>query len=228
MSLVGNKLSLRRHWTLNEIFPASGFGATTSQSTADQVQIFSGGAWTIYWLYDSDAAGPVPARWVDAAQSGMDDMGATVIPPGQGMFFNNRHAVTSIFAYGEVRENQFKRPLAAGSNLVGGGYPLDQSANGTRGRGMNLATGFFGSRDFKTADSIFVWKGDTIIGAPGFESYYLLSGAPSQPALLRWVRVGDSALVARDAEGILLGNRSVFSRARNAVPDHTIQTPWNP
>jgi hypothetical protein len=118
--------------------------------------------------------------------------------------------------------------LAAGSNLVGGGYPLDQSANGTRGRGMNVASGFFGSRDFKTADSIFVWKGDTVIGAPGFENYFLLNGAPSLPALLRWVRVGDSALSPRDTEWILLGNRSVFLRAKNALPDHTILTPWNP
>ena len=64
----------------------------------------------------------------------MPNQGASVIPPGQGMFFNNRALVTSILAYGEVRENDFIRPLAVGNNLVGGGYPLDQSATGLDGR----------------------------------------------------------------------------------------------
>ncbi len=227
-NLVGDRIVIRRHWTLAEVFPPSGFGATGSQSTADQIQVFSGGAWTIYWLYDENDGNPATARWVDAADAGMANKGNVVIPPGQGMFFNNRTAAGSILAYGEVRENRFIRPLAIGSNLVGGGYPIDQSATGTGGRAMNLATGFFGSRDFKTADSIFVWKADTTIGAAGYTTYYLLNSVAPQPVMNRWVKQGDATLLSRDAEVSMPGNRAAFIRSKTGLSGYTMPTPWTP
>ncbi len=227
-TLAGDTVVIRRHWTLDEVFPPTGFGATGSQSTADQVQVFAGGAWTIYWLYDEDDAGPLAPRWVEAADANMLDQGSTVIPPGQGLFFNNRNLVTSILAYGEVRGNDFVRPLAAGSNLVGGGYPVNQSANGAGGRAMSPGTGFFGSRDFKTADSVFVWKADSVTTASGYDTYFLLNNAPSLPSVIRWVRHGDTALLPRDSELLLLGNRSAFVRSASANPTHTTPLPWAP
>jgi len=222
--LAGDTIILRRHHTLDYLFAPDALGATGSQSTADQVQIFAGGAWTIYWLYD-DAGG---ARWVTAANAGMDDMGGNVIPPGQGMFFNNRHDPVTLLAFGEVRENPFIRPMRAGNNLVGGGYPIDQSLNGPGGRAMNPSTGFFGSTDFKTADSAFIWQADADSAALGYHTYYLANGAPSFPALLRWVIVGDKNLVARDSETLLPGNRSAFIRTRDPIPESTCPTPWTP
>ena len=227
-AIAGDQVAVHSHWTLNELFPPQSFGATGSQSTADQVQVFTNGAWTIYWLYDEFDADPATARWVDAADSGMADMGATVIPPGQGILFNNRHIVTSILAYGEVRVNDFVRPLMAGNSLVGGGYPIDQSANGAATRDMNLASGFFGSRDFKTADSIFIWRADAPVPAAGFDTYYLLNGAPVRPDVVRWVKVGDAQIAPRDGELLLLGNRSAFVRSKNGIDGHTHPSPWAP
>jgi hypothetical protein len=151
-----------------------------------------------------------------------------VIPPGQGVFFNNRTAATSILAYGEVRANDFIRPLAVGNNLVGGGYPLSQSANGPGGRAMNIATGFFSSRDFKTADSIFIWKADTMVNAPGYDTYYLADARTIFPGSLRWVKVGDPTLAIRDADVVLHGNRAAFVRSRTGVPQYTVPSPWTP
>ena len=226
--LTGDTVAIRRHWTLDEVFPPSGFGATGSQSTADQVQVFAGGAWTIYWLYDENDGNPATARWVDAADGGMADQGAHLIPPGQGVFFNNRSAVTSILSYGEVRTNDFIRPLGAGNNLVGGGFPVDQSANSALGRAMNPTAGFYGSLDFKTADSFFIWRADTQIGLTGYDSYYLLNGAPIQPSLLRWVKVGDASAAVRDSETLLLRNRSAFVRSKNGVSAYKVPSPWVP
>jgi hypothetical protein len=93
---------------------------------------------------------------------------------------------------------------------------------------MNTLTGFIGTTDFKTADSIFIWKSDSTPAASGYKTYYLLNGAPSLPALLRWVVVGDSSLMARDAEPILPGNRSAFVRTRDGVPQYTTPAPWAP
>lgn len=223
-SLVGASVVLRRHWTLAEVFPPAGFVASDSQSTADEVQFFAGGAWTIYWLYNGNA----PTRWVDAADAGMANQGTAVIPPGQGMFFNNRTAASTVLAYGEVRANDFIRPLGVAYNLVGGGYPVDQSATGTNGRALTLAAGLFGSRDFATADSFFVWSADSTVGATGYVTYYLLNGAPVSPSLIRWVKVGDAAATSRGNEALLLGNRAVFLRAAAGLPGYGYPSPWTP
>jgi uncharacterized protein (TIGR02597 family) len=223
-TLVGDTVAVRRHWTLDEVFPAAGFGASDTMKTADEVQIFAGGAWSLYWLY-SNGGSPM---WVKAGADSTINQGSTIIPPGQGMFFNNRHTATSVLSYGEVRANDFVRPLEAGNNLLGGGYPLSQSPNGTGGRAMNIATGFFGSRDFKTADSIFIWKADTMINAPGYDTYYLADARTVFPDVLRWVKVGDASLAIRDAEVMLHGNRAAFVRTRDGVPQYTSPCPWTP
>ncbi|MCX6876179.1 MAG: carboxypeptidase regulatory-like domain-containing protein [Verrucomicrobia bacterium] len=226
-TLVGATVVIRRHWTLGEMFfPASGFHAAGSLADADQVQVFAGGAWTTYWL--KDTATPT---WVTAVVEPYPDRGSDVIPPGQGVFVNKRGSATLILAYGEVRANAFVRPLCAGLNLVGGGYPLTQSATGTGSRQMNLGvapTGFFGSRDFKTADSFFIWQGDANATANGYDTYYLLYSVAPQPVMTRWVKVGDARLYSRDAEPILLGDRSVFIRVMEDTHGYIIPSPWTP
>ena len=127
-----------------------------------------------------------------------------------------------------MRDNDFVNPLCAGSNLTAGGYPLDQSATGTGSRAMNLGTGFFGSRDFKTADSFFVWKGDTVAGTNGYDTYFLLNRDTVIPAQIKWVKQGDVTLASRDAAALLLGNASVFLRVKNDLHSHTVPSPWNP
>ena len=223
-SMAGDTVAIRRHWTLGELFPPSAFGASDSQSDADEVHVFAGGGWTIYWLDNGDS----PTRWVDAADVDMADQGSSVIPPGQGLFFSNRTAPTSILAYGEVRTNKFVRPLATGYNLTSGGYPVDQSATGQGGRAMTLAAGFYGSLDFKTADLLCVWSADTVTGATDYINYFLLNGAPTRPSLLRWIKVGDATAASRDTETLMLGDRSVFIRRAAALPGYGYPCPWTP
>ena len=243
-TLAGDRVVMRRHWKLNEVCPPSGFWATNSQSTADEVQVFAGGAWSIYWLYDENDQDPATAHWVDAADAGMADRGATVIPPGQGLFINIRSAssiITSvsdtdfidassylaILAYGEVRANDFIRPLAVGYNLVGGGYPVDQSANGGDGRAMTLGAagqGFFGSRSFKTADAFYTWIPDTSFET-GYASYYLLNSPGFAP---QWTQVGDVDLIPMDEELLFQSNRSVFLRSKNGLETYQIPRSWAP
>ncbi|MEO8617472.1 MAG: hypothetical protein ABI600_20240, partial [Luteolibacter sp.] len=225
VSLVGNQIAIRRHWTLGEMFPPSSFGATGDPATADQVQLFVNGQWIIYWLYND---GVLAARWAKTGDNTYADQGAAVLAPGQGLFFNNRTGVTSILAYGEVRANKFIRPIAVGSNLVAGGYPVDQSPTGTASRAMTSIAGFFGSRDIATADTFYVWNGDSTIGAIGYSSYFLNDNAPRTPSVIKWVKVGDASLLARDAELLLQGNRSVFLRSKNGLNGYTTPSPWAP
>ncbi|MGB6222342.1 SdrD B-like domain-containing protein [Haloferula sp.] len=222
-SLEGAEVEIRSHWTLDEVFPPSAFGAAASELDADQVQIHSGGGWTIYWL-SNDGGTP---KWVEMGGS-MDDQGDTIVPPGQGMFYNSRNAPSSLLVFGEIRQNDFRRPLAVGMNLVSGGYPMDQSANGTATREMTKTVSFFGSLDFKTADSFFVWRGDASPGSGNYDSYYLADGSPTAPTLLRWVKIGDAGAAPRDGEILLLGNRSVFVRSASGLESYGYPRPWAP
>ena len=249
-SLAGDRVVIRRHWTLDEICPPVGFGGADVQDIADEVEVFADGHWSIYWLYDLDYEDNIPARWVNAADAGKTNAGATVIPPGQGIFINSRSISiittvagprislpddpSAVLSYGEVRANDFIRPLAVGYNLVGGGFPLTQSATGASpgdvGRAMDLAAGFSGSLDFKTADSFFTWNGDTMIdgvGNPaiGYSTYFLLDWPPD-PA--EWAQVGDPDLNPFDAKLLFLGNRSAFIRTKNGVSAYRIPLPWAP
>jgi hypothetical protein len=48
------------------------------------------------------------------------------------------------------------------------------------------------------------------------------------PTLRRWVKVGDSMALERDAENLLPGNRSAFVRTQDEIPDYTSPQPWTP
>ena len=225
-NLAGARISLRRHWSLDQSFPPSSFKGAASKGDADQVQLFTDGAWAIYWLLDEDANDAIAPRWVSAGNASNLDMGKTVLAPGQGMFFTNRGAAFTWLSFGEVRENSFVRPLATGSNLVGGGYPINQSATGPGSRGFNLADGFFGSLDFKTADSFFVWQPDAAPAARGvYDTYYLLSKTAA-PSMLRWIKMGDASATERDTDPLLKRDRSVFLRTKDVHETYKIASPW--
>lgn len=221
--LATDRIALHPAKTLDQLFPPSGFNATTSQATADRVQLNVGGQWVNFWLMDG-VDGP---RWVSAANATGDDLGSTVIPPGRGMFFDNRSAQPStLLAYGEVREHGFANPLAVGTSLVGGGYPIDQAPKGTGSRQLNLADGFFGSRDFKSADSIFRWTPDVNPASAGYSTYFLLSN--TSPLVEKWVLQNDASRLSQDAALIFERDRSVFLRVRNGAADYIIPAPWTP
>ena len=91
-----------------------------------------------------------------------------------------------------------------------------------------MITGFFGSRDFNTADSFFIWKGDEAIGVNGYQTYFLNNNAPRLPSVIKWAKIGDASLLPRDAEILFLGDRSVFIRSKNGLNTYTIPSPWSP
>jgi uncharacterized repeat protein (TIGR01451 family) len=236
----GDTVVIRPHWTLGEQFPATDFAANADPKLSDQVQICADGTWTAYYVFDDPTDGKI---WKNL--SGHALSGSTVLPPGQGMFVSKPQFDATVLMYGEVRENDFIRPLRAygtiapfHTNLVGGGFPINQSANAedpapfANDREMSL-TGpfnrFFGSRDFKTADSFFIWRGDPpTLTEDGYDTYYLFSSVSPRPVALQWVMVGDVTLEAQDAKPLFLSDRSVFIRVKNALPAYKMPCPWTP
>ena len=221
-NLVGASVVIRTHWTLGELFPVSGFHAAADMPDADQVQVSVKGVWTYYWLKNT-----TPSTWV-VFPNNSSNQASTVIPPGQGVFVKNNSSA-KMLAYGEVRANAFIRPLYTGYNLVGGGYPLVQSANDTGGRAMSKTpAGFFGSLDFKTADSFFIWKGDATPNANGYDTYYLLDRPLKVPPQLWWVQAGDTGLVSKNSDALFQGDAGVFIRVKTSLHGYTIPCPWTP
>jgi len=134
------------------------------------------------------------------------------------MFVTKRSIGAPLLACGEVRANNFIRPLCSGLNLVGGGYPVVQSATGTGSRQMDVGHGFFGSLDPATADMFSVWQGDATPGATAYNNYYLYNPGTAP----KWVKTGDSTLAAHDADLLFLGDRSVLVKVKNDVHGYTI------
>ncbi|MFN5579112.1 MAG: SdrD B-like domain-containing protein [Akkermansiaceae bacterium] len=224
-TFVGDTVAIRRHWTLGDALPATDFIASSVPTSADQVQIFSNGGWATYWLNDQAID-----RWVLLGDNTLADQAGVVIPPGYGMFFTRRGTATSNLVCGEIRDNDFIRPLQQGSNLMGGGYPVDQSPLGTGNRAMARGAsgvGFFGSGDFKFADSIFVWKRDANPAAAGIYDTYYLAYA-SSISVDKWVRQSDINLTSQNAVNFMLDDRAVFIRSKENLPTYTIPSPWTP
>lgn len=65
--------------TLSAIAPPANYYATNSQSTASQIQRWTGSAWVIYWLYNGGDSDPATAYWVDAADGGLANQNDLVI-----------------------------------------------------------------------------------------------------------------------------------------------------
>ena len=228
-TLAGASVIIRPHWTLDSMFPPGGLGASADPDTANTVQV---GESQTYWLYDDPTTG---SRWVAGTDAA--DQGSTVIPPGQGMFFYNNPtnpyndptpSPIIILNYGEVRTNDFVLPLAAGLNLVGGGYPLAQSATGAGSREMTLENGFFGSADASAADTFELCNADATPGATGDTSFFLRRDAASSPPVINWVQSGDATYTPCDSDKVLPGNRAATIRAAAALPAYHYARPWSP
>jgi hypothetical protein len=103
----------------------------------------------------------------------------TVIPPGVAVFVvhASENAVNTQLQIGDVRYNDFVRPLsAAGSrlNFVAQGYPLDATPSVLN---MTTANGFTGKFSAGSASQIQDWIADTTLNATGYSVSYLLPGS---------------------------------------------------
>jgi hypothetical protein len=175
-----------------------------------------GGAWKTYWVYDM--GGTVPKQWTDVLDDvNLADAGAvTVIDACQGFFLHPKSGDVDVTMVGVVREWDFACPLDASYNLVGGGYPLDQSPDDRemfRIDGDGTKDWFTASNDPLSADQLMFWLGDSNPLAEGYDTYFRVDLGIA--AYDHWTFQGDSNLA--DADGDLL-----FGLGRGAFFDMTV------
>ncbi len=213
--LSGATIVVRKHRTLDDLLPVNELTANINQALADQVTLWNGTQFVCYYLYFAS-----PNRWVEVGDNTLTDAGGTLVPPGHGMFVLSR-APKTITAHGQVRANNFVRPLAAGNNLVGGGYPLDQSPDG---RGMTPANGFTANADYTLADQFLVWRGDDNAGQVSYNTYYRINWG----ALQQWTRMPDYSFIDQSAATLFLRHRASLYQMKSPVLGHTYSQPWTP
>ncbi|MCE9518316.1 MAG: hypothetical protein K8R87_01915 [Verrucomicrobia bacterium] len=166
----GDYVKLHPFWTLDELFDKNAFSGSNDPLTADRVTFYDNPTQTfkVYWLLDFSSI----RQWVAEGDATLTDAGGRLMDPAEGCFLTARSADTSQIFIGFVRDFPFASPLKSGFNLIGGGWPMDQSSVS---RGMTTALGFTGNGNPALADKVQIWKTDvTGLTSDGYSPYYLL------------------------------------------------------
>jgi hypothetical protein len=199
---------LRPHMRLADLAVPQRFQANTRRSNADRVMRFEpgSGSFTEFWLYGTGAEG----YWVLADDENLISQDAAIIAPGQGAFVQARSTPTSTGLAGRVRLNDFRLSLNAGSNLVGTGWPLNESLANI---GATSAVGFRGSNRQGQADRFRLWERGLGTGASRYTGGYLFKTASVE----KWVFDGDATLTDQSQTGLLFAFEAFFLTSATGI-----------
>jgi Putative Ig domain/SdrD B-like domain len=225
--LTGARIVVREFWQLLEQFPASLYLQGSSQATADYALFYENGAWQTYYL--SVLGG---GRWVKVG-SGGTSFNEKIIDPCRGLFIHRQDGPgkterpLDIVLSGWVRQTKFACPLAVGSGLVSGGWPIHQSLSQ---RAMLLSDGFSGAGNQIQADRVYRWKADADWTWPktqeNYQTFWLLNASAS---LRYWTQTGLAALPNKNIDTTLfLSGHSVFVSLRLDHSSYVMPSPWVP
>ena len=218
-SLAGDKVVIREHHTLNDLFPTTVFNATNNAATADRLMFMNRGVGTysIYWLLLNGGS----PKWVLSGDGTAADQGGRAVDPVEGWYTHPRSTAHEVVWHGMVRANAFACPLVAGPTFVGSGYPMDQSP---AMRGMTTGAGFIGTRDPSTADQLLFWKGYTSTQAMAYYNHFLLSSGPLQ----QWTEQGNALLTNENNLMLFKPTTGAIYRMRSGLPNYVMPLPWTP
>jgi len=209
-SLIDSRVTVRRHWTLAEAFPAQELAGGPSAAASDKVKVFesSDSSFTTYYLHQG-------IKWVRDGDDSLADQGGTILPPGKGVFVTRTSSATLTLTHrGEVRANPFVQPLLPGSTFLAEPFPLSLSPEL---RQLTSSEIFIGSSDPDGADGVQVWNGSA------YDRYYLWEDWPTA----YWRQVGSTANQ---------NNTRLFDFRRGTFittlwgfhPNYTVPVPWVP
>ena len=220
-NLVGDKIVVRAHWTLNNLFPKTYFIAGPDSVTGDRLMFFNPAANNYDIIFMATVAGQ--RRWVLEGDATQADAGNRILAPGEaGAFFvHPRNSPITMAFVGVVRANDFAMPLKVGSNYMGGGWPIDQSPND---RAMTVANGFTGGRSSTVADNFQFWKGDTVLHAEGYETHFLYNYS----GFTHWQSATSPTLLSENDLKLFRAMRGVVFTSRAGKANYVMPMPWAP
>jgi hypothetical protein len=217
ITLQGDLIAIRAHWTFNDLFPVSRFSSNTSQSAADRLITLdrATGLLREFWLFTNSGS----PKWVLSGDARLTSQNGRVVDAAEGVFLHARATPVTLPQAGVARTNAFVCPLRAGMNLVGAGWAVPMSP---LDRSMTTLAGFQAHPDASQADRIHVWRGD-VESMDAYTSYTFMDFGGSQ----FWDKMGDADLVDSGLEPLFDAWRAAFviSRAGNATWTQQPPTP---
>ena len=217
ITLQGDLIAIRAHWTFNDLFPVSRFSSNTLQKLADRVITLdrATGLLREFWLFTNSGS----PKWVLSGDARLTSQNGRVVDAVEGVFLHARGTPVTLPQAGVARTNAFVCPLRAGMNLVGAGWAMPMSP---LDRSMTTLAGFLAHPDASQADRIHVWRGD-VESLEAYTSYTFMDFGGSQ----FWGKMGDADLVDSGLEPLFDAWRAAFviSRAGNATWTQQPPTP---
>jgi len=204
--VVGARIIVRPHVSIGGLLAGGGaLDGGRDPAFSDQVQIFTAGAYTGYFLLD---AGAPFQYWTSISSNLLENADSAPVVPGQGFFLRRVGAApVRLLFVGGVRQNAFMQRLDTGFNLIASGYP---GAANLFDMGLLFANGFVGGLDPAAADQVQVWAAD-VPGGAGYDGYFLVDAGPGSD-LRRWVSIADSDLNDVGGVSLFAAGRAAFVR----------------
>ncbi|MEN3943514.1 putative Ig domain-containing protein [Prosthecobacter sp. SYSU 5D2] len=156
--LAGARIAVRPHWTVGSLFPADALQSGTDESTADRL------------LFFDPATGSFASHWMSGDGWQGEGGAARTIAPGEGLFVHIRNGSVPVTFTGAVRSTPFARPVTAGMQLVGSGFPVTHTVQSL---GLTAEAGFTASGTPEQSTRLRLWKGDVTPGDNSYRSLYL-------------------------------------------------------
>jgi len=170
----GALFRIRKHWTIGMIFGANnsaGFLGSGSSSTADQIQIWNGTSFTLYFFQiDPSGDQSLGGTGWRAQTSNSADASTTVIYPDDGLVFRLlQDGPVNISLLGAVKTGPSSFPISAGFNILANVYsaPMTLTSSGLQ------TSGFSGAASPSESDQILLWNGT------GYDTYFYQLAAPA-------------------------------------------------
>jgi uncharacterized protein (TIGR02597 family) len=153
---VGDSVEICPANTLNTLFPSGApFITNSDNSQADNVYLWNGTGWDIYW-YDPNAIGG--AHWRKSPGIASFNANNTVILPDAAMFIKRRGASLNLTFLGTVPSTQEQSDIKGpASTFLSNRFPVNTTI-GTLSF-QTTVPGWVKNSDVNQADNIYLWNG---------------------------------------------------------------------
>ena len=201
--LAGYRFELRAHMTLGQVFDAGLLYGNSSFANADQVQVFDGAGFTIYYVLKVGDF----TQWTRQGDDLFESQENLPIKPGQGLIFKRSalsSGIVTLRVQGLARVTPFVQPMVAGYNFIAEGFPITTSFTS---RGADSA-------DFSNLDRMQLFDGS------GFDTYQFYTPGDT------WVDVTDTTYMSQNLSLLFNYRGAVFVELSSPTTDYRIDPPY--
>jgi hypothetical protein len=207
--LSGYRFEIRAHVTLAQVFDPSLLYGSTNFAAADQIQVFNGSGFSIYYVLGDNSSF---AQWTKQAGGDFASQDDLPIPPGEGLIFKRSSlspGPVTLRVRGMARVTPFVQPMREGYNFVSEAFPASNSFEGKQ-----AYPGSFGH-----LDRVQSYNGS------GFSTYVLYTDEASTHL---WVIGNDSSFSSQNLTKVFDYRGAVFVDLNNPAADYRIDPPYAP